>query len=202
MRVVDRPHHPFLHDLGKADDRVERGAQLMAHRAEEFRFRAAGGIGLLLGLTQGGLVADPLANVAHDADHLGCAGFRIVRACQARLDPNIGAVFAPSAIGDRSVLGIFQPPQHFADSRQVFRVDDFLGRHHQRLLGFITVEAAASRRDIGPPLITRIEPDDHVERALGELSEAPLAFERLALGTAAPAQLGEVSHAQHRQCGA
>ncbi len=77
MRVVDRPHHPFLHDLGKADDRVERRAQFVAHRAEEFRFRAAGLIGPFLGLTQGRLIADPFADVAHDADHFQCAGLQV-----------------------------------------------------------------------------------------------------------------------------
>ena len=77
MRVVDRPHHPFFHDLGKADDRVERRAQFVAHRAEEFRFCAAGGVGLLLGLTQSRLVADPLADVPHDADHFQRAGLQI-----------------------------------------------------------------------------------------------------------------------------
>ena len=41
--------------------------------------------------------------------------------------------------------------------------------------------------------------DLHVERILGEQAEAPLAFDRLALGASAPPLFGDMRHAQHRQ---
>src|SRR5579863_5683341 len=52
LLVAERAQHLALHHLGKADDRVERRAQFVAHRREEARFRAVRRLGLLLGETQ------------------------------------------------------------------------------------------------------------------------------------------------------
>ena len=51
----ERSEHARLHDLGKADDGVERRAQLVAHVGEEFRFRLVGflGAGLFFGVFLG-----------------------------------------------------------------------------------------------------------------------------------------------------
>ena len=53
--VAERAEHARLHDLGEADDGVERRAQLVAHIGEELRFRLVGvlGAGLLLGVFLG-----------------------------------------------------------------------------------------------------------------------------------------------------
>ena len=50
--AADRAEHLRLHDLGEADDGVERRAQLVAHIGEEARLRLVGlfGAGLLLGV--------------------------------------------------------------------------------------------------------------------------------------------------------
>ena len=52
---AERAEHAGLHDLGKADDGVERRAQLVAHIGEEFRLGLVGllGAGLLLGVFLG-----------------------------------------------------------------------------------------------------------------------------------------------------
>ena len=49
---AERSEHGGFHDFGKADDGVERRAQLVAHVGEEFRFGLVGflGAGLLLGV--------------------------------------------------------------------------------------------------------------------------------------------------------
>jgi hypothetical protein len=43
--VPQRPEGLVLHDLGEADDGIERASQLMAHGGQEFRLRAIGGFG-------------------------------------------------------------------------------------------------------------------------------------------------------------
>ena len=57
LSAPERPEHARLHDLGEADDGVERRAQLVAHIGEELRFRLVGllGAGLLLGIFFGEL---------------------------------------------------------------------------------------------------------------------------------------------------
>ena len=54
---AERPEHPGFHDLGEADDGVERRAQLMAHVGEEFGLGLVGffGAGLFLGIFLGEL---------------------------------------------------------------------------------------------------------------------------------------------------
>ncbi len=44
-RVLDRPEYFGAHHLGKAQDRIQRRAQFMAHIGQEFRFRQIGGLG-------------------------------------------------------------------------------------------------------------------------------------------------------------
>src|SRR3546814_3069781 len=46
---ADRPEDLVLDDLGKADDGVERGAQLVAHVGEEEGLRAVRHLGVFLG---------------------------------------------------------------------------------------------------------------------------------------------------------
>ena len=52
---AERAEHARFHDLGEADDGVERRAQLVAHVGEEFRLRLVGflGAGLFLGVFLG-----------------------------------------------------------------------------------------------------------------------------------------------------
>src|SRR3546814_17529117 len=52
LRVAERPHHLFLQHLRKAEDRVQRRTQLVAHVGEKVRLGPAGGFRLLLGLHQ------------------------------------------------------------------------------------------------------------------------------------------------------
>src|SRR3546814_16255160 len=49
---ADRPEDLVLDDLGKADDGVERGAQLVAHIGEEEGLRAVRHLGVFLGGTK------------------------------------------------------------------------------------------------------------------------------------------------------
>ena len=42
IALTERPEHLPLHDLGKANDGVKRGAQFVAHIGQEFRFGAIG----------------------------------------------------------------------------------------------------------------------------------------------------------------
>ena len=67
---------PDFHDLGEADDGIERGAQLVAHVGEELRLRLVGllGAGLLLGIFLGeigdllGLALELLLRIAQIGD--------------------------------------------------------------------------------------------------------------------------------------
>ena len=73
---AERAEHARLHDLGEADDGVERRAQLVAHIGEEFRLGLVGllGAGLLLGVFLGeigellGLPLERLLRVAQVGD--------------------------------------------------------------------------------------------------------------------------------------
>jgi len=49
---AERAEHSAAHHLGESDDRVERGAQLMAHVGQELRFGLVGflGAGFLVGV--------------------------------------------------------------------------------------------------------------------------------------------------------
>src|SRR5579883_411374 len=57
----------FLDRFGEADDGVERRAQLVAHRREEFGLGPIGGLGRLLGRAQLGLAPLPLGDVVDGA---------------------------------------------------------------------------------------------------------------------------------------
>src|SRR5713101_8004089 len=46
LLVVQLAEHPLVQHLGEADDRVERGAQLVRHIGQELRLVAAGGLEL------------------------------------------------------------------------------------------------------------------------------------------------------------
>ena len=69
---------PGLHDLGEADDGVERRAQLVAHIGEEFRLRLVGFLGavLLLGVALGEIAR--AVRSAAPASAARCAGRRTV----------------------------------------------------------------------------------------------------------------------------
>src|SRR3546814_14407381 len=58
LRVVERPEGLRRHHLGKADDGVERRAQLVAHMGEEAGLRPAGRLGFLGGAAQVALGVD------------------------------------------------------------------------------------------------------------------------------------------------
>jgi hypothetical protein len=65
FRRADRSEHLILQDIGKAEDGVERRAQLMAHIGEEFGFRPVGGLrtlffGEIIGVGVGKLGLLPL----------------------------------------------------------------------------------------------------------------------------------------------
>jgi hypothetical protein len=50
--TADRAQYLRLHQVGEADDGIERGAQLVAHISEEIGFGFAGGFGPQLGRLQ------------------------------------------------------------------------------------------------------------------------------------------------------
>src|SRR3546814_19609669 len=58
LRVIERPEGLRRHHLGKADDGVERRAQLVAHMGEEAGLRPAGRLGFLGGAAQVALGVD------------------------------------------------------------------------------------------------------------------------------------------------
>ena len=60
-----------LEELGEAEDRVERRAQLVAHAGEELALGPVGPLGVVLGHAQGVVGAAPLGDVLGDAEQVG-----------------------------------------------------------------------------------------------------------------------------------
>jgi len=140
--VSDRSQNLLLDHVRETDYRVERGPQLMADRAKEGRFRAISGVGLIFGLTQRRLVADALANVAHNAVNLHRPRFRIGRVGQARLDPNVGSILAPPPISDWRLVSVFgQPTQRLLHAGVIIGMDYLARTEGYCLFGFIAIEA-------------------------------------------------------------
>ena len=111
---AQRAEHGGFHDLGKADDGVERRAQLVAHIGEEFRFGLVGvlGAGLFLGVFFGevgeliGLQLQRLLRFAQVADGRDLAFFALDQLLLVQLDlGDIGA--------DRDIAAVLGAP--FAD---------------------------------------------------------------------------------------
>jgi hypothetical protein len=53
--LLDRAEHLAAHDLGEAEDGIERGSQFMAHRGQETRFGEIGFLGAAAGFVGDGI---------------------------------------------------------------------------------------------------------------------------------------------------
>ncbi len=83
LRAAERSEDLLAHDLGEADDGVERGAQLVADIGQELGFRAAGDLGGFLGGEERFFAVLQLGDVGADADDRAVGGLVV-----ADLDPS------------------------------------------------------------------------------------------------------------------
>ena len=97
--------HLEVEDFGKADNGVERRAQLMAHIGEETRLGAAGGFRPLARVLEFRLIGLARIDVARDADDLHPLA-EIARGAHGGLDPDIVAVRMPGAIFETNHVAV------------------------------------------------------------------------------------------------
>src|SRR3546814_19130763 len=88
LRAIERPEGLRRHHLGKADDGVERRAQLVAHMGEEAGLRPAGRLGFLGGAAQVALGVDLRGDVVeHHRTEERRVGQECVSTCIYRWSP-------------------------------------------------------------------------------------------------------------------
>src|SRR5262249_23228960 len=94
--------HLAPHDLGEAEDRVERRAQLVAHIGQEFGLGAAGRLGGLAGAV-GGLGADLRGDVGDRALVVEERAGPVAHGAGALADPDALARLVAEDLGDETV---------------------------------------------------------------------------------------------------
>ncbi len=167
FRRAERPEHRRFHDLGEADDGVERGAQLMAHVGQELRLGLVGvfGAGLFLRVffrevgERAGLALQLLLRMAQvvdgrDATFLALDQLLLVQLDlgDIRADGNVtailGAAFAdvhPAAVVELRFEGA--RPLRLAVFVDAGGADDrLLARGHDGFIGAPAITASSGRR--------------------------------------------------------